>query len=309
MKHLFSVRRLLPLAMSLMLGVALSNCSSRPNASKVSETAVYCHLFDPASQEEVSRAMMRSGLAEANVSAFIESVRQFYDAVGGLGLVREGYEPLEESSTHFDAEMIQMAWDARYPSFAGYNCRITSFALLQDLIRVDHPIQERPETLFFDDEALDSCGRMLLHQRDNFYSVFSPVPTAYDQEIKGHVSRMQEAWRKMGISFPHKGDPTKASLISVVMHSAITPEDSYLFVGHAGVLIPTDDGLLFVEKLSFQAPYMLIRFPDRTALNDYLMRMYDTEWGQPTASPFLLENDELLEGYRPNPNKPTGQDE
>ena len=31
------------------------------------------------------------------------------------------------------------------------------------------------------------------------------------------------------------------------------------------------------------------------------MEKYDTEWGQDTARPFIMENDALMDGYRPNP--------
>ena len=44
------------------------------------------------------------------------------------------------------------------------------------------------------------------------------------------------------------------------------------------------------------------RFADRTALSDYLMGKYDTSWGQDTASPFIMENDRLMDGWRPNPD-------
>lgn len=44
----------------------------------------------------------------------------------------------------------------------------------------------------------------------------------------------------------------------------------------------------------------MLRFADRTALSDYLMEKYDTSWGQDTASPFIMENDKLMDGWRPN---------
>ena len=44
----------------------------------------------------------------------------------------------------------------------------------------------------------------------------------------------------------------------------------------------------------------MLRFADRTALSDYLMGKYDTSWGQDTASPFIMENDKLMDGWRPN---------
>ncbi len=66
-----------------------------------------------------------------------------------------------------------------------------------------------------------------------------------------------------------------------------------------GVLMPSEDGkLLFIEKLSFQIPYQAVKFENRTELNDYLMNKYDIDWDQPIAKPFIMENDQLLEGYR-----------
>lgn len=44
----------------------------------------------------------------------------------------------------------------------------------------------------------------------------------------------------------------------------------------------------------------MLRFAGRTALSDYLMRKYDTSWGQDTASPFIMENDKLMDGWCPN---------
>lgn len=32
------------------------------------------------------------------------------------------------------------------------------------------------------------------------------------------------------------------------------------------------------------------------------MGKYDTSWGQDTASPFIMENDKLMAGWRPNPD-------
>ena len=39
----------------------------------------------------------------------------------------------------------------------------------------------------------------------------------------------------------------------------------------------------------------------KTEITDYLMEKYDTAWGQDTTHPFIMENDELMDGYRPNP--------
>ncbi len=72
-----------------------------------------------------------------------------------------------------------------------------------------------------------------------------------------------------------------------------------MFVGHTGVLVPTKNHkYLFIEKLSFQLPYQVTRFESKEQLNDYLMGMYDTEWGQDTAKPFIMENTKLMKEYK-----------
>ena len=116
----------------------------------------------------------------------------------------------------------------------------------------------------------------------------------------GYVQAVREEWKSRGISFREN---ERIRLITVFFHDKPTEEESILFVGHVGVLLTADDGTLyFVEKVAFQEPYRMLRFADRTALSDYLMGKYDVSWGQSTARPFIMENDELMEGWRPNPD-------
>ena len=91
-----------------------------------------------------------------------------------------------------------------------------------------------------------------------------------------------------------------ASLISVVFHESLAEDDNYLFIGHIGILIEYEGKLFFVEKLAFQEPYQVTEFEDRNQLNDYLMTKYDLSFDQPTAAPFIMENDQLMDGYRSN---------
>ena len=72
------------------------------------------------------------------------------------------------------------------------------------------------------------------------------------------------------------------------------------------MLLPAEDGsLYFIEKVAFQEPYRLVNLQNRTELSDYLMEKYDTSWGQDTTHPFIMENDTLMDGYRPNPLEET----
>ena len=118
------------------------------------------------------------------------------------------------------------------------------------------------------------------------------------EQVANQVKALQTGWSERGISF----EDSSARLISVVLHDRFSDTDNTLFIGHVGVLLPAEDGsLYFIEKVAFQEPYRLVKIQNRTELSDYLMEKYDTAWGQDTTRSFIMENDELMDGYRPNP--------
>ena len=156
---------------------------------------------------------------------------------------------------------------------------------------------EEPDLfLMLDAEALEADGSAFPGREGAFYSLFSPTVTENSQDPQVHLLVWQQHWQELGVSFPEDGP----SLITVVFHDQI--DGDQLTVGHAGVLTEGPDGkLYFLEKVAFQEPYQLCRFESRGELSDYLMTKYDVSYGQPTASPLVLENGEMLEGYRTVP--------
>ena len=293
----------------LSLG-AISCEQKKATTEKTSIPLTYSNLVDTATQEEVQKALTAAGIAEQNVTSFLESVALFNQTVGDkAGLVPKGFVTIDSLLPKYDEVAIQSIWTSKYPMFQGYNCRLTSFTLLRDLITfpADKKFanKEEDEVLFIDRESLHNTPKKFFtpEEENNFFTLFTEVPTTNTKDINTHLQAMQQAWKERGINFRYKNDPTKASLISAVFHSQITPEENTLFVGHVGVLVPFKGKLLFIEKLAFQEPYQAIKFANRTQLSDYLMNRYDVEWEQPNAIPFIMENDALMEGYRPNPYK------
>ena len=293
----------------LSLG-AISCQQKKTTTEKTAVILTYSNLVDTATQDEVQKALTAAGIAEQNVASFLESVALFNQTVGDkAGLVPKGFVTIDSLLPKYNEVAIQSIWTSKYPMFQGYNCRLTSFTLLRDLITfpVDKKFanKEEDEVLFIDRESLHNTPKKFFtpEEENNFFALFTEVPTTNTKDINTHLQAMQQAWKERGINFRYKNDPTKASLISAVFHSQITPEENTLFVGHVGVLVPFEGKLLFIEKLAFQEPYQAIKFDNRTQLSDYLMNRYDVEWEQPNAIPFIMENDALMEGYRPNPYK------
>lgn len=282
---------------------ALTGCSNQPENKKeeYKKSLTYSNLADSSSQDEGRKAMELAGITPENIDSFFQSVSSFNSTIEEKDLVKDGFITIDGLEPEYDDLAMQEMWNTKNPKFIGYNCRITSFDLMKNLISIGKPNTKNSGELFMDEDALGNSPEKLFSQveEEAFKSVFSFVPTENTKDISIHLNKVKEDWKSKDITFSNKD---KASLISVFFHS---DEDSYLFIGHAGVLISAEDGkLLFFEKLSFQEPYQLIKFDNRIELNDYLMNKYDTSWGQPTAKPFIMENDQLLEGYRENPNNP-----
>jgi len=290
------------LLVTLILLIALTGCSNKPvnKTEEYKKSLTYSNLADSSSQDEVRKAMELAGIATENIDSFFQDVNNFNSTIEEKGLVEDGFTTIDSLEPEYDLIAIQEMWDAKNPEFIGYNCRITSYDLMKDSIYIGKPDTKNASWLIFDENALENSPKKLFNQaeQEEFQTLYSFIPTENTKDISTHLKKVKEDWKKKEIEF---SDKDKKSLISVFFHD----EEGYLFIGHSGVLIPTEDGkLLFLEKLTFQAPYQAVKFDNRIELNDYLMNKYDVSWDQPTAKPFIMENDQLLEGYRENPNNP-----
>ena len=237
---------------------------------------------------------------ESRVSALFDRVDLFNRSVKSEWLT-DGFESAAPTATKYDPYEMQDLWAEKNGSFPGYNCRITAFGLFGKFLTAgaDQPDTQGEDALFLDLETLSADPNALCGGSSAaFCALFAPVAAADSTEVTAQVEALQAGWAARGIAF---SDST-ARLISVVLHDKFSDTDNTLFIGHVGVLLPTEDGsLYFVEKVAFQEPYRLVKFRNRTELSDYLMEKYDTAWDQDTTRPFIMENDSLMEGYRANP--------
>lgn len=255
------------------------------------ETVEYSNLSG-----EESRAQVEELLSEAGIGA--ERQAQFFRHVDQINAILEPEERMDAfgrgsvKEPLYDPYALVERWDAAYPDFLGYNCRITAYSLFGDFVEIPAEAECRTDMLDFDLAALSADDSAFPGQERAFSALYSTVPTVDSRDPAVHAKTWLEDWQARGIRFTQ--DP-KVRLISVVFHQKGT-EGDYLFIGHAGLLFPRPDGELWLlEKLAFQEPYQCVKFPDRAALRDYLMGKYDLDEDQPLAPPFILENDALLE--------------
>ena len=289
------------LVLCTLLGVSIfAGCGvaeQRPALDRIE----YTNLNDRASRELLQELLSDAGVSDGRIQGFFCRVGHFNDSVKQEWLT-DGFEEAGLLYTKYDPYTMQDEWTAKNGTFPGYNCRITAMSLFGDFLSVsaDSQIHAGEDVLFVDKETLktdpDALGGSSLA---DFCALYSSMKTEHTTEIKRHVQAVQEEWASRGVIFREN---ERIRLITVFFHDKPTEEESLLFVGHVGVLLTAEDGTLyFAEKVAFQEPYRMLRFADRTALSDYLMGKYDTSWGQDTASPFIMENDKLMNGWRTNP--------
>ena len=272
MKHL-KKQTLILLSIASLLLVGLAVFTHIP---KKEEKPSYSNLNSKASLNEV-RSILSKHLDKGGVDNFINLVRDYNDTVGSVGLSGD-FAPF--SKTDYDVEKISSLWTAKHGDFIGTNCRINTYTLLKGKIKIPQ-VKSDSELLFQDKDAIDKGKLFDAKDQENFEILFSRVKTEATQDVKIHAKHMEDYYKQFTFD-------DKARMLSVVVHDNLDGDS--LFVGHVGVLVPTTDGYLFVEKLTFEEPYQAIKFASKKDCYKYLTTKYKDYTGPGLAKPFIMDN-------------------
>ncbi len=272
MKHLKKQTLiLLSIASLLLVGLAVF-----AHIHKKEEQPSYSNLNSKASLNEV-RSILSKHLEKGSVDNFINLVRDYNDTVGSVGLSGD-FAPF--SKTDYDVEKISSLWTAKHGDFIGTNCRINTYTLLKGKIKIPQ-VKSDSELLFQDKDAIDKGKLFDAKDQADFEILFSRVKTDATQDVKIHAKHMEDYYKQFTFD-------DKARMLSVVVHDNLDGDS--LFVGHVGVLVPTTDGYLFVEKLTFEEPYQAIKFASKKDCYKYLTTKYKDYTGPGLAKPFIMDN-------------------
>ena len=285
---------ILPVAV-LCLSLVLTGCGKKETDRPWRDTVVYSTLNGDESRKILEQLLISVPTNEQQRQVLFDHIDQINGFLKPEELT-DGFEELPITRSKYEPYDIQERWDEKYPDFPGYNCRITAYSMGSALIHTqeDTTIGDT-DYIMMDLFSLEADPTAIPNDKQmmEFQALYSGIETDNTQDISVHVRHIQENWKDRHISFEDGG----ASLISVFIHDQI--DGDMLFVGHTGLLFQQEDGLYFLEKLAFQEPYQLVKVDSRGELSDYLMTKYDVEFNQTTAPPIVMENDQLIEGYRP----------
>ena len=250
-------------------------------SNQVSWKASYTNMNSKPSAEEVRKALA-AHLEKESVDAFFNLVNDYNNTVGSVGLTGD-FSTF--TKTEYDVEKISNLWTPKKGDFVGTNCRINSYCLLKNSIEI--PKLEKDDSLLFvDNDAIDKGKVFGTEDKDAFDILFSRVKTEATTDVKVHAAKMEQFLSQFKFN-------ENARMLSVVVHDDLDGQS--LFIGHVGILVPSEDGYLFVEKLTFEEPYQAIKFATKEDCYKYLDTKYENYTGEGLAKPFIMDNDKWVQ--------------
>lgn len=254
---------------------------TQSQSNQLSWKATYSNLNNQPSAEEVRKALA-AHLDKDSVDAFFNLVNDYNATVGSVGLTGD-FSTF--TKTDYDVEKISNLWTPQKGDFVGTNCRINSYCLLKNSIEI--PKLEKDDSLLFvDNDAIDKGKVFGAEDKDAFDILFSRVKTEATTDVKVHAAKMEKFLSQFKFN-------ENARMLSVVVHDDLDGQS--LFIGHVGILVPSEDGYLFVEKLTFEEPYQAIKFATKEDCYKYLDTKYENYTGEGLAKPFIMDNDKWVQ--------------
>ena len=254
---------------------------TQSQSNQVSWKATYSNLNNQPSAEEVRKALA-AHLNKDSVDAFFNLVNDYNGTVGSVGLTGD-FSTF--TKTDYDVEKISNLWTPKKGDFVGTNCRINSYCLLKNSIEI--PKLEKDDSLLFvDNDAIDKGKVFGAEDKDAFDILFSRVKTEATTDVKVHAAKMEQFLSQFKFN-------ENARMLSVVVHDDLDGQS--LFIGHVGILVPSEDGYLFVEKLTFEEPYQAIKFATKEDCYKYLDTKYENYTGEGLAKTFIMDNDKWVQ--------------
>ena len=257
------------------------NSVTQTQSGQVSWKASYTNMNSKPSAEEVRKALA-THLDKESVDAFFNLVNDYNNTFGSVGLTGD-FSTF--TKTNYDVEKITNLWTPKKGDFVGTNCRINSYCLLKNSIEI--PKLEKDDSLLFvDNDAIDKGKVFGTEDKDAFDILFSRVKTEATTDVKVHAEKMEQFLSQFKFN-------ENARMLSVVVHDDLDGQS--LFIGHVGILVPSEDGYLFVEKLTFEEPYQAIKFATKEDCYKYLDTKYENYTGEGLAKPFIMDNDKWVQ--------------
>ena len=256
----------------------------KPSSNK--KLLTYSNLMDAQTQEEVQTALLSAGVSQDAISLFLKNVNTFNTKVGMPSAFHEGYTTLGQLEVDYSDVDYQGDLDEGQTFQMDLNCRLTAFELLKDFITYQTLDNEANNYLMYDVMQLDENPDLatLKPYQKGFITLFNPIDVLPNTSQAEHATAIKEGLIQKGFTFSTEDN---LALINIYLHD---PVENVRFVGHTGVMVTTDEGLLFIEKIGACLPYQVSKFTDESSLVDYLLSRSDLVGDGTENAPIITKN-------------------
>lgn len=244
---------------------------------------MYSNMQDTKSREEVFSELKKHNVSDNQINKLNEWMDDFNSYVKD-GLLSNGFKKMDGNLVDYSTlELKDM------PSYY-VNCRLTSFMIMKNALTTNCKPDDSDTYLMLDLDAIDTDKPISMTEQEklNYTTLFNWIPLDDAKTLEQHEKKIETALKDRDI----KIDESKGlSIINIYVHSTF---DNVRFVGHTGVLMDTNDGLLFVEKYGPDTPFQATKFHNREELKKYLLARPDLYGEKDKVAPIITENNKVI---------------
>ncbi|MGL4761950.1 MAG: DUF4300 family protein [Sarcina sp.] len=250
----------------------------------------YSNLVDIESKDYLKQLLLDKGIKEQYITEFFEKVDFYNETMKSM----KGLVDAKTESTSYDIEFDDLhamdAWLALGVPYKDFNCRLTSFELYRDNIITPEKFEGDDLNLMVDLDSIKNNKLSKLNdvEIEKFRNLYSFVLTEPNLNADTFAKAIKDEMSKREVSIK------EAKSISLINGWMYDYEFNESFIGHSGILINDNNKFIFLEKYSFETPYIMIEFDTKKDLYDYLMNRLDVDTTGNGIPPIIFENNDVM---------------
>ena len=294
------MKNILKILLTLTMALLFVSCAPKTNdhgneASQVDkqneapndkddDTIMYTNLSSDETKDELKNALLDKGLNEGDVDSFMSNLDTYNESADTSELASS----FTKYSDNVAYNNSMDKFTEKNPDFLGINCRITTFSLMKNSMDVNKELEDKSSVLDFDKKAISDKSLLSEDEMKKFITYYAPINVK--DEKANYEDLITKEFSERGIKFNND----KVKVISVYLNSKDEIDGNILFIGHTGLMYENQGKFYFLEKLSFQEPYQLLKFNSKKEIYDYLMKKYNQDMGEGTHKAIVTENDKVF---------------
>lgn len=294
------MKNILKILLTLTMALLFVSCAPKTNdhgneASQVDkqnetpndkddDTIMYTNLSSDETKDELKNALLDKGLNEGDVDSFMSNLDTYNESADTSELASSFTKYSDDVAYNNSIDKFT----EKNPDFLGINCRITTFSLMKNSMDVNKELEDKSSVLDFDKKAISDKSLLSEDEMKKFITYYAPINVK--DEKANYEDLITKEFSERGIKFNND----KIKVISVYLNSKDEIDGNILFIGHTGLMYENQGKFYFLEKLSFQEPYQLLKFNSKKEIHDYLMKKYNQDMGEGTHEAIITENDKIF---------------